>query len=277
MSEPAHSRFSASASSRWLRCPGSIQAEEALVDTDKSSDEFFAQEGTIAHEIASHCLETNVDSHVGWDFLKHTYPSIDKVMVKHVQSYLDYVRAIMGSDMKHYIERRVHYDAFIPDGFGTADVIAIDHEEKKVHVIDFKYGSRNRVEVKNNTQFQLYALGVLFGKFDVDNDYMFHLHVFQPRMNNINEWIVDAYELIKFGKWANLRAYLAMEDNPVRIAGDIQCKYCRAKQDCREAKEYIEDALRAEFDYYNPEDYDPKAHANRLTKAEKKKSLIVAS
>ena len=51
-----HAKLSASGSSRWINCPGSIKAEESF--PDKTS--VFADEGSAAHELAEQSLVQNL-------------------------------------------------------------------------------------------------------------------------------------------------------------------------------------------------------------------------
>ncbi|RAY89219.1 DUF2800 domain-containing protein, partial [Klebsiella oxytoca] len=55
------------------------------------------------------------------------------------------------------IEARVEFDAWVPEGFGTADCILIGGGI--LHVIDFKYGKGVAVSAEGNPQMALYALG----------------------------------------------------------------------------------------------------------------------
>jgi hypothetical protein len=50
-----HSKFSASASSRWLECTASIGLYETL---EKQESSAAAQEGTLAHDLAEYCFKT---------------------------------------------------------------------------------------------------------------------------------------------------------------------------------------------------------------------------
>lgn len=51
-----HAKLSASGSSRWLNCPGSVKAEEPYPNETSS----FAIEGTRAHEVADLSIKNKV-------------------------------------------------------------------------------------------------------------------------------------------------------------------------------------------------------------------------
>ena len=56
----AHAQLSASGSSRWLNCPGSVHAESIYPPDGEGSE--FAIEGSMAHELADLCLKKNRDA-----------------------------------------------------------------------------------------------------------------------------------------------------------------------------------------------------------------------
>ena len=52
-----HAKLSASGSSRWLNCTGSVKAESQFPNTSSSS---YAMEGTTAHSLAERCLTEDI-------------------------------------------------------------------------------------------------------------------------------------------------------------------------------------------------------------------------
>lgn len=78
-----HAKLSASGSSRWLNCPGSVKAEEGL--TDKGSA--FAFEGTCAHELAELALTNNqhCSEWVDKQLIENNQHTVDKAMADYVQ------------------------------------------------------------------------------------------------------------------------------------------------------------------------------------------------
>ena len=139
----SHAKLSPSSAFRWLNCPGSIRLSAGIEDTSSPA----AEEGTRAHELAEAMLGG-----------KKGKADSDE-MLAYVQQYVDYVREIAG-DSKIYIEQRVDLTEYVPNGYGTADVITITGDT--LHVIDLKYGL-SRVFPKDNPQLYLYALGAYTG------------------------------------------------------------------------------------------------------------------
>ena len=64
-----HSRYPASASHRWINCPGSIRLSELVKHTAEASE--YAKEGTLAHAIAEQKLLIAADRAVKAERLKN--------------------------------------------------------------------------------------------------------------------------------------------------------------------------------------------------------------
>ena len=148
-----HAKLSASGSSRWLTCTGSVKAESQFPNTSSS----YAMEGTTAHSLAERCLTEDVTPNYYLNKQLDGY-TVDEEMVDNVAAYVAYVKSFSGI---HFYEVRVDFSEWIPDGFGTSDAIVIDSKSNTVHVIDLKYGKGVPVDAENNSQGMLYALGVL--------------------------------------------------------------------------------------------------------------------
>src|SRR5690606_40129037 len=78
----------------------------------------------------------------------------------------DYVTLVMERIAAHrertpdtliMFEQRLDFSRWVPEGFGTGDVVIIsDHG---MEIIDLKYGQGVKVEAAGNPQLRLYGLG----------------------------------------------------------------------------------------------------------------------
>jgi hypothetical protein len=266
----AHALLSASSSERWMRCPGSVEASKNIVDTGSS----FAAEGTSAHALAEHCLNENVTpaACIGQKFEGFT---VDNYMAEYVQQYIDYVLQFSG---QHYYEVRVDFSPWVPDGFGTSDVIIIDPKTKTMRIIDLKYGQGVPVYADNNTQAQLYALGALNDFGDMVDIERVEIAIIQPRLDIISEWSTTVDALRVFGEKANNAALEALKPNAKRQPGEKQCQWCRAKATCPALKSYTESALLESFDNIDVDNIKPVDHLNdeQLRKVLDAKKLVLS-
>lgn len=262
----AHAKLSASGSSRWLNCPGSVEAEKGFKDTGSS----FAQEGTAAHELADLCLNNgeNPDKYLGDTIEKIV---VDAEMVENIAGYISYVKSFDG---EHFYESRVDFSPWVHEGFGTSDAIVIQSEV--VHIIDLKYGKGVSVDAENNSQGMLYALGVYndYG-YLFDNVSTFIIHIYQPRTNNFSDWSISVFDLLKWGEWVKLQADLAMSKDAERSAGEKQCQWCKAKATCPTLAKFTTDIIMCEFDDLEELDNPDKLNKSQLRLALENKKLIV--
>lgn len=239
-----HSKFSASASERWLACPGSIVLSEGKPD----STSIYAARGTVAHSLLEQALLDGV--HViaaavpTMDVDGHTV-EIDDELISNVNWALEHIREITAGCDIVQAETRVNYSSWLgvpeDDGWGTADVIAINAAQRELIVADYKNG-RKPVNAVENTQMMLYAGGALL-QFEavVDIDTV-RMVILQPESGAPKEHAVPVAEL---KAWLTGRArsgassvLLAEQtshgddwtDTFLR-SGD-HCGYCKAKATC---------------------------------------------
>lgn len=236
----AHALLSASSSHRWLHCTPSARLEEKLPE---SSSE-YAEEGSLAHEIAELKLRKYCIEHMGARTFNarikkfREMPLFQEEMLRHTDTYLDYIRGVLhGFSSPPYVtaEKRINYGAYAPDGFGTCDCIIIGGN--LLHIIDFKYGKGVPVSANDNPQMKLYALGA-------HTEYSFlypidtvKMTIVQPRLDSISEDSLSIEELLKWGESIKPIAKLAFDGEGEYNPGE-HCRFCRAKALCRARTDY---------------------------------------
>lgn len=239
-----HARLSPSAADRWMRCPGSIEAEAKEPDDDN----IFSAQGTVAHMVQERCLKYGFEP---VDFLGKVYKegnkkqfeiTVDDEMVEYLEPIIDEIRDTGGH---HYYETRVDLSKWLPGQFGTLDV-GIGLPKKNLIIIrDLKYGAGLPVRAEDNAQLRIYAAGIwdmifskLWLRLGIRERPTFKIIIDQPRHSaGGGEDIVSYAELMQFMvdvKRAGAKTY---GKNAPRIAGDKQCGYCKAAQN-RHCKEY---------------------------------------
>lgn len=226
-----------------MRCPGSIAACADLPDVTSS----YAEEGTAAHQLAEACLSKDQTAE---DYLGQTFNGFTVLseMASAVQDYVDTVRGRPGD---HWVESRVDFSDWVPDGFGTADHIAIDQENRRIYVDDLKYGKGQRVDAEYNEQGLLYALGAYSDYahlYDID-EVVIGIH--QPRLGHISEWSCSVDFLLAFADEAQHAALETENPKAPRLPGSKQCRWCRAKDSCRELTDHNLDLMAVEFKHLN--------------------------
>lgn len=241
--ERKHALLSASSAHRWLICTPSARLEEQFPDTTSDA----AKEGTLAHELA----EIKVRNHFyPQDISKRKLNSAikkmkteelwDDEMLAHTDAYIDYIRDVsikLPAQPYVAVEKRVDFSVYVPGGFGTADCIMLQGDT--LHVIDFKYGKGVPVSAEKNPQMMLYALGVYEAYRMLYQIKRIHLAIVQPRLSDgASEWTCPLGELLEFGEYAKERASLAIEGQGNFCPGEKQCRFCRAKAQCRARSDY---------------------------------------
>jgi hypothetical protein len=186
-----HAVLSASGAHRWLNCLPSARLELEFVNNESSA----AAEGTAAHALCEHKLKKAL--HMRSKRPVSVYNSDE--MEEHSDAYVEFVMEQLElakqscTDPLILIEQRLDFSCYVPQGFGTGDCIII--ADKKLHIIDFKYGMGVLVDAVDNPQMKLYALGALEiydSLYDIEEVSM---TIFQPRRENVSTWTIRVEDL----------------------------------------------------------------------------------
>lgn len=261
-----HAKLSPSSAVRWMQCPGSVTLSAGI--KDKSSK--FADEGTDAHELAAVCLteDTPASSYIGVAMEKGHV--VDSGMAMHVQTYVDYVRGIVG-DSPLYIEQRLDIEFMTGEkgAGGTADVVAIVGDE--LIVIDLKYGMGVQVDAEDNPQLQMYAAAAL-AEFALVADFKtVRMVIVQPRLNSISEWVQTVEQIDEFSESVKKSARFTQIYITSYKTSTKGCQFCRAKAICPAIEKDILDT----FELVTPDD-KPSRLAMVMDKADMIESWIKA-
>lgn len=224
-----HAVLSASSSHRWLNCTPSARLEQEFENRETEA----AAEGTAAHALCEHKLKRALKQRS-----KRPVSKFDSdEMEGYTDDYVEYVLEVL-SEAKQYckdptvfIEQRLDFSRYVPDGYGTADCVVLSDDH--LYVVDFKYGQGVLVSADKNPQMMLYALGALelFGNlYDITT---VKTSIFQPRRENVSTYEISVDEL---KDWAENelkpRAELAFSGGGDFACGSW-CTFCRAADKCR--------------------------------------------
>jgi len=250
----------ASGANRWVNCPGSV----FMPTEPRTEDTEAADEGKFVHEEAAHCILNETTS-----------------KNEDVQGYVDFVGSLVGRLSDIFIEKKVDPSYYLSACVsGTCDAAIFDHRNKKIHIIDFKYG-RKRVEVKNNYQLAVYLFGIfpLFG-LGLENvsseSWTINFHIYQPRAFNpegpVLTWAPGHPEL-KNILFRIQEAVQAIKDNdPTRRTGE-HCVYCPSMTNCPEFRK----SAQTVFDFFGdsrPENLTPENIGAELAMLNRAQTII---
>lgn len=239
----AHARLNASSSHRWMMCPPSVRLSEQFADKPSS----YAEEGTFLHELcelklhrylgdmAPDVIEAQYAEHRDSEFYTQ---EAETVTDEYIAFCVETIEAVKSScpDPLIMVEHRLDYSEYVPEGYGTGDLVIV--ADGVIEVIDFKGGRGVRVDAHRNSQLMLYGLGALL-EFDPLYDvHKVRVTIVQPRLSNTSTYEIAADELVCWAeKEVRPRALLAYEGKGEFCAGDW-CRFCKARYTCRKRSEY---------------------------------------
>lgn len=249
-----HAILSPSGANRWMTCTPSARLTEKYPETSST----YADEGTFAHAVAELILRDPDDFKEQLEKLKQS--KLGKLywsdeLFGYADEFAHHVRRNCTGDHFLFIEQRVDFTRWVPEGFGTADATVV--KDKTLYLDDLKYGQGIAVDAYNNPQLKIYALGALeaFGMlYDIEEVCM---SIFQPRLDNISEWTIPVSDLLEWAeKELKPKADEAWEGKGEFKAGE-HCRFCPHAPTCRALANHNLKIAEHEFFGEDPADDDP--------------------
>lgn len=272
MALPAHSKLSASASSRWTTCPGSVPLSAGA--RDRAS--YAALEGTALHAVMEKCLLENIDANDVAEITileqrKEHHFELTEEQQESVQYVLNHARGLVEEGGTLMTEIKVLYGRAIkqPDdqAFGTVDVAIVNGDH--LHILDAKFG-RRFVDPVENTQMLLYAIGMLDtielleGRMETVT-----MHISQPRLSgaepgegwtvprdDMNEWVTF---FTKCASQVELACKEQMDDHwkaAYLKPSEEACHFCRAAAYCPALRQVHDDIAATAKEAADPDDFE---------------------
>lgn len=267
-----HAKLSASGAKRWLLCHPSVRLEEEFIEETSS----YAEEGTVAHALAELKLrlalgeltKTQYKNQLE-EFKREHSTYYNEEMEEATTTYMEAVMELYAeaksscSDAMIMLEQRVDFSKWVPEGFGTSDVVII--ADNIMHITDLKYGRGVKVSAEDNPQLKLYALGA-FNEYAMLYDIgQVKMTIIQPRLDHISTSELVREDLIEWGDtYVKPRALLAYNGEGEFAPGEETCRFCRAKHVCKARAAQQLDLMK--YELQSPDIFTDDEIAELLTK-----------
>lgn len=239
----SHAVLSCSGSERWLNCTPSARLEQQFPDRAGQA----AEEGTLAHALGELLIRHKLNRIKKYLFEEElakirAHKLYDTSMEEHADDYALYVLEQFAEaqtktkDAILFTEQKLDLTEYVPEGFGTGDVVII--ADGMMLVIDLKYGKGVPVSAVNNKQMRLYALGAYVAFQHIYEINEVSMTIYQPRLDSIS---TDRIHFNDLRKWAATElkplAALAFEGKGEYKPGK-HCQFCKARAVCRAFAEH---------------------------------------
>ena len=224
-----HSRIvGGSTAKRVIACPGSVALVDKMPPKPSSS---YADTGTLLHDTIADVLDGKGKplDYVGrkHEDIELTFDLIDSKLLPALTA-LDAVDP--DKEMEYAVESVVGFGDFLPDVFGSVDLIG--RLDGRAIVLDWKFGDGVAVEVEENAQLLFYAAAamrtpatswVFEGVTDVE------LVIVQPP--SVKRWMTTVERIKSFEDELARAVKVALKPDAPLAAGE-HCRWCAANPVC---------------------------------------------
>ena len=225
-----HSRIvGGSTAKRVIACPGSV----ALVDKmpPKPSSK-YADEGTLLHDVIAKILESEYA--VPEQFLGTTYEDVvltEDLIERKLTPALEALEEIDPKcKMQYAVESVVSFGDYMPDVFGSADLLG--RIGSRAIVLDWKFGDGVPVSPEENYQLMFYAAAAMrtpATQWVFKDCEDVELIIVQPP--SVKRWVTTVERIKQFEGELFAAVNVALKPDAPLAAGD-HCKWCAAKPVC---------------------------------------------
>jgi len=233
-----------STAKRVIGCPGSVALCSTMPPKPSSK---YADEGTLLHDAIAQVLDKNVKPEL---LLGMTYQ--DQVLTQdlidnklHIAlDLLDQVDPNL--EMEYAVETEVGFGDFLPDVFGSCDLLG--RIGNRAIVLDWKFGDGVAVTAEENEQLLFYAAAAMRTpsvSWVFDGAKEIECVIIQPPM--IRRWVTTV-ERVKQFELQLLQAVNSSQKTDAPIAVGEHCRWCSAKPVCPAMTGAVDRAINLQLD-----------------------------
>ena len=224
-----HSRIvGGSTAKRVIACPGSVALVDKMPPKPSSS---YADEGTLLHDTIADVLDKGAAPE---DFLGRTHAGAvltqDLIDSKLAVALTALDEIDPTAEMEYAVESVVDFGDFLPDVFGSVDLIG--RLGDRAIVLDWKFGDGVAVDVEENAQILFYAAAAMRTAktaWVFDGAREVELVIVQPP--SVKRWVTTVERVKQFEEELARAVKVALKPDAPMAAGD-HCRWCAAKPVC---------------------------------------------
>ena len=233
-----------STAKRVIGCPGSVALCATMPPKPSSK---YADEGTLLHDAIAQVLDKNATPE---SLLGMTYQ--DQVLTQElIDNKLHVALDLLGQvdsnlEMEYAVETEVNFGDFLPDVFGSCDLLGRIGD--RAIVLDWKFGDGVTVDVEENEQLLFYAAAAMRTpsvSWVFDGATEIECVIIQPPM--IRRWVTTV-ERVKQFELQLLQAVKASQKKDAPIEAGEHCRWCSAKPVCPKMTGAVDRALHTQLE-----------------------------
>lgn len=234
-----------STAKRVIACPASVKLVQQI--PSKNIPNEHADRGTLLHTVIAEALEFKLNPE---EFLGTKYN--DQVLTEeliHEKIYpaLDAFEEV-GFECtgdNYIVETRVGFGDFLPDVFGSTDILGRIGE--RAIVLDWKFGDGVLVSAEENYQLLFYAAAAMrteASKWVFEGATEIECIIVQPP--EVRRWVTTPQRVALFEQELRRAVHASQSEAPTFETGD-HCRWCAAKPICPKMTGQVERVLQSKL------------------------------
>ena len=240
-----------STAARVIACPASVRLCQKMPPMPTTD---YAREGSLLHAAIAAVIEENLEPNamIGFehDGMVLDQDLYDRKLLPAVEAFddlLDKLEEEMNDTATIMVEQEVDFGDFLPDAFGSCDVLIRCGD--RMIVLDWKFGDGIAVSAEDNKQLMFYACAAsrtnaTMHMFEEARDV--ELVIIQPAQGEPSRWLTTFPELGRFEVALKAAVKESHHTNAPMQQGK-HCKWCAAQPVCPLMNGALERAVKTDL------------------------------